>query len=207
MASVNQKTHYRNGIAMLRLYSRGYYDQAFLPTCPKLKKRFEKYGTKALNIREKRVGQYLTIYDIDFLFPCKKPDGTPLTLVNAFTYYAKTCHFQHRKTTDRIKHKYGLTRIEYDSMMTRPCEACGTTKKQFLDTKKRWKKNFKNHAVDHNHETGQVRGALCFRCNVSLGYMEDNPDKILALFAYLVDKDNSIDYNNKIEKIMEVINE
>lgn len=34
-----------------------------------------------------------------------------------------------------------------------------------------------------------------------------NPDNILGLFAYLVDKDNSIDYNNKIKRIMEVINE
>lgn len=206
MASLNQKRQFRNGTEMVRLRSRGFYDKTFLPTRPKLKKRFKRYGTKVL-VDAERHGKYLTLYDIDYLFPCKKPDGKLLTVENAVHYYQKWSHSHYRKQTARIKHKYNLTRTEYDSMMKRPCEACGTTQKQFLDTNKRWKKNFRNHAVDHNHKTGQVRGTLCYQCNVSLGYMRDNPDTILGLFAYLVDKDNSIEYNNKIKRIMEVINE
>ena len=105
--------------------------------------------------------------------------------------------------------KYNITEEYYHELMKKPCEACGTKEKvvnvYWVDGKK--KERTLNHAIDHNHDTGQVRGVLCGHCNNSLGRLKDNPDTILGLFAYLVDKDNSIEYNNKIKRIMEVINE
>lgn len=49
---------------------------------------------------------------------------------------------------------------------------------------------FKNTAgacVDHNHETGAVRGLLCHGCNVGLGLLRENPAVILGLIEYLKD--------------------
>jgi hypothetical protein len=49
----------------------------------------------------------------------------------------------------------------------------------------------KRLAVDHNHETGEVRGLLCpgsdFGCNAMLGYIRDNVDTARRMVAYLED--------------------
>jgi hypothetical protein len=39
--------------------------------------------------------------------------------------------------------------------------------------------------VDHNHETGEIRGLLCNECNRGIGYLKDNPMLCLKAFRYL----------------------
>lgn len=39
-------------------------------------------------------------------------------------------------------------------------------------------------AIDHCHETHKVRGLLCMDCNIALGLMKDDPDRLRALAAY-----------------------
>jgi len=39
--------------------------------------------------------------------------------------------------------------------------------------------------VDHNHQTGEVRGLLCSRCNTSAGLMDDDADNLRQLADYL----------------------
>ena len=39
--------------------------------------------------------------------------------------------------------------------------------------------------VDHNHETGEIRGLLCMQCNVGLGSFNDNPKLIIKILKYL----------------------
>lgn len=38
--------------------------------------------------------------------------------------------------------------------------------------------------IDHCHKTGEVRGVLCMRCNLSLGNAGDSPEKLRGLADY-----------------------
>ncbi|MEV6027270.1 endonuclease VII domain-containing protein [Streptomyces sp. NPDC052036] len=39
--------------------------------------------------------------------------------------------------------------------------------------------------VDHCHQTGRVRGVLCFNCNSGLGLLGDNPEAMYRAADYL----------------------
>jgi hypothetical protein len=40
--------------------------------------------------------------------------------------------------------------------------------------------------VDHDHETGEIRGLLCGYCNSMLGYAKDDPETLRAGMDYLM---------------------
>jgi hypothetical protein len=83
---------------------------------------------------------------------------------------------------------YGLTEDEYLSLVKAQNNLCAICGKKDL-----------NHVlcVDHDHETGQVRGLLCKNCNIGLGNFKDDIKIIHSAIAYL---QNSQERKNHLEK-------
>ena len=78
-----------------------------------------------------------------------------------------------------MRSKYGISLDDYNRMLAEQnggCAVCGVE-----PTKRR-------HHIDHDHETGAVRGLLCHQCNLALGCVSDDPDRLLALAAYLLSR-------------------
>ena len=80
-----------------------------------------------------------------------------------------------RKSQHKLE-KYGLTQEEYDRIVSGPCHICGST-----DGGGRWGKM----CLDHDHNTGQLRGALCAKCNKAIGLLRDDPEIIRQAAIYL----------------------
>jgi hypothetical protein len=77
--------------------------------------------------------------------------------------------------------RYGLTPEGYRELLEGQggrCAVCGTDKPgNGLGDR--------HFDVDHNHDTGKVRGLLCRKCNVTAGVLESNRERILKIEKYL----------------------
>jgi hypothetical protein len=72
-----------------------------------------------------------------------------------------------------LKHRYGIGADEFAELVRQQggvCAICGRPDPEH---------------VDHSHETGEVRGILCFNCNGGLGQFRDSIDALIAAAEYL----------------------
>lgn len=94
---------------------------------------------------------------------------------------------QRRK--EALKHNYGMSLEEYYTLFENQqgrCAVCGTTNPGH---------NHKHFCVDHDHETGNVRGLLCHYCNRGLGFLGDSMERVENLLNYLVKyKESNVRY-------------
>lgn len=80
----------------------------------------------------------------------------------------------------QMKRTYGITLDDYDKMVADrggACDICGCVPTE--DTHK------KSLCVDHDHETGEIRGLLCSACNAAIGLFKDDPAVLSKAIAYL----------------------
>lgn len=77
----------------------------------------------------------------------------------------------------RRKKKYGITPLEYQTLLTAQggvCKICA--KVESLKGGLR---------VDHDHKTGRIRGLLCNSCNNGLGRFKDDPVSLRQAATYI----------------------
>ncbi|WP_249416414.1 endonuclease VII domain-containing protein [Streptomyces sp. TS71-3] len=86
--------------------------------------------------------------------------------------YCRECRAQ-RNRDSYYRRKYGLTQTELETLLEQQrgiCVICLAAPAEH---------------VDHDHETGRVRGVLCFSCNAALGQFKDRPDAMRRAAAYV----------------------
>lgn len=86
------------------------------------------------------------------------------------------------KRSQDLYSKYGMTLQEYDEMLKNQdgkCAICGMN----AEDNGRYGVLY----VDHNHQTGKIRGLLCENCNFGLGIFKDNIDILNNAVKYLED--------------------
>ena len=78
-----------------------------------------------------------------------------------------------------IKYKYGITIDQYNKKLFEQgncCAICGTDKPGG---------GHENLYVDHDHNTGKVRGLLCRNCNLMLGHAFDKIEILESGISYI----------------------
>ena len=80
--------------------------------------------------------------------------------------------------------RLGVTSEKYDELLASQGGVCAICKE--LCITKTTTGIQKSLAVDHNHETGQVRGLLCARCNTAIGLLGDDPIRLQYAANYLL---------------------
>jgi hypothetical protein len=79
--------------------------------------------------------------------------------------------------------KYGMTEDDYNEMYVKQRGVCAVCFKPETCLSNNGK--IKRLAVDHDHETGEVRGLLCNNCNRAIGLLGDDLDILQSAIDYL----------------------
>jgi hypothetical protein len=93
----------------------------------------------------------------------------------------KHAHDYYRSPKGYMKYRhlqvaqYGITLEEYNRLFVLQkgkCAICSVMQEKSLD-------------VDHCHKSNKVRGLLCRKCNLGIGFMQDNPEICKKASEYL----------------------
>lgn len=91
----------------------------------------------------------------------------------------KSKRIEHYKAYDKSRkyRQHGLTETEWEAMYEEQDGRCAICKDALdIDELK----------IDHCHDSGIVRGLLCNKCNVALGMLEDDVDRLQTAIAYIL---------------------
>lgn len=94
-----------------------------------------------------------------------------ITSTARYRRIGKTQKYKDMARNTNLKRQFGITLELYKEMFDRQdgkCLICGNGP------------HAKSLHVDHDHDTGEIRGLLCNKCNAHLGWFERNQTKATA---------------------------
>jgi hypothetical protein len=91
--------------------------------------------------------------------------------------YCKTC-----QNELRVQRKFGVSYKEYLQMLDKQNGCCANAGCKTTSPGAPGRSRF---YIDHCHKTNKIRGLLCHHCNLALGHVDDNIEKLKGLISYL----------------------
>ena len=91
--------------------------------------------------------------------------------------YRSTGQKQASDRRSHLKRKFGITPEHYDALLDFQLGGCAICHRPPPEGM--------SFHVDHDHETGAVRGLLCMPCNNALGLFQEDPDLLDRASTYL----------------------
>ena len=89
-----------------------------------------------------------------------------------------------RQRARHLQSTYNLTLEDYNNMLEKQDHRCAICNSHRTEQNPQF-----GLVIDHCHDTNQVRGLLCWKCNTGLGKFDDDPKLVEAALSYLNDKD------------------
>jgi len=108
-------------------------------------------------------------------------ENTERKRATAKRYYADN---EDRFRENAYRSKYGIGVDDYERMYDEQGGVCALCSKPET-AREKWNGKVRRLAVDHCHETGRVRGLLCYRCNHIISCLGDNLNSALKLVRYM----------------------
>jgi hypothetical protein len=90
-------------------------------------------------------------------------------------YHKKFPELTHRQ---RLRRQYGISLETYNMMIKAQCAACAICKSTDPGGRGYWH-------VDHDHQTGLIRGLLCHFCNTGIGLLGEDPVRMARAIDYV----------------------
>jgi hypothetical protein len=106
---------------------------------------------------------------------------------NARNSYHREENWKNKWKWTTIQKLYGISKEEFEALLITQDNGCAICRVAFLKTPH----------VDHDHDSGVVRGLLCSRCNTMLGHARDSIEILKAAIEYL-GKETDIPYDRGI---------
>lgn len=83
-----------------------------------------------------------------------------------------------RKLANQRRVKYGITSEQFRELLARQGGKCAICERSSENS-------FIFPLLDHCHVTKKIRGILCKRCNLGIGFFQESPEVLRKVLAYL----------------------
>lgn len=82
-----------------------------------------------------------------------------------------------KKQDIRLQNTYGISTEQKEQMIKQQNGVCPLCKKPFSRKK--------DIHIDHDHDSGEVRGILCSKCNLAIGLLYESIPTLINIINYL----------------------